>query len=142
MPIGKSAGIKKFPLKNKLIMLIKNFYTIDNKKVEDEKTAIYDISLNTTHDVYKGHFPEKPITPGVCNIQMIKELSEDFLGRPFTLKAISRCRLTSMVTPDGSPKLNVKIQVEPADEPKLNATIYFGETTFMTLSGTLVNKLS
>ncbi|MBR4266285.1 MAG: hypothetical protein IKQ46_09545 [Bacteroidales bacterium] len=122
-------------------MLVKDFYAIDNKQVQEDGSVIYSVSLNPGHDVYKGHFPEKPITPGVCNIQMIKELAEDAQGKQFTLKNIDRCRLTSMVTPDGSPKLDVKIQFDAADAYKLSATIFYGETTFMTLTGTLVDKL-
>lgn len=122
-------------------MLVKDFYTIDGKQVQDDGSVIYAVQLNPNHDVYKGHFPEKPITPGVCNIQMIKELAEYARGKAFTLKDIDRCRLTSMVTPDGSPKLNIKVQFDAADPCKLSATIFYGETTYMTLSGTLVDKL-
>jgi len=123
-------------------MLVKDFYTIDGKQLQDDGSVVYAVSLNPAHDVYKGHFPEKPITPGVCNIQMIKECAEDAQGKLFTLSNIDRCRLTSMVTPDGSPKLNVKVQFDAADSSKLSATIFYGETTYMTLSGTLVDRLS
>lgn len=122
-------------------MLIKDFYTIDQKQVMEDGSIVYSVSLNPNHDVYKGHFPEKPITPGVCNIQMIKELAEDAKGKPFTLKDIDRCRLTSMVTPDGSPKLCIKIMFDVADPAKLSATIFYQDVTYMTLSGTLVDKL-
>ncbi|MCQ2249948.1 MAG: hypothetical protein MJZ66_02445 [Bacteroidales bacterium] len=123
-------------------MLVKDFYTIDGKQVQDDGSVVYAISMNPNHDVYKGHFPEKPITPGVCNIQMIKECAEDAQGKAFTLKDIDRCRLTSMVTPDGSPKLNVKVQFDAADPYKLSATIFHEDVTYMTLSGTLVDRLS
>jgi 3-hydroxyacyl-[acyl-carrier-protein] dehydratase len=120
-------------------MLVKDFYTIDGKETQDDGTVVYSVSLNAAHDVYKGHFPERPITPGVCNIQMIKELAEDSCGRPLTLTAIDRCRLTAMVTPDGSPKLNIKVHL---DDPKLSATIFHDETTYMTLSGTVADRMN
>lgn len=123
-------------------MLVKDFYTIDGKQTADDGSVVYSVHLNPAHDVYKGHFPEKPITPGVCNIQMIKELAEDAKGKLFTLSDIDRCRLTSMVTPDGSPNLEVKLQFDVANPFKLSATIFYGETTFMTLSGTLQDRLS
>ena len=120
-------------------MLVKDFYTIDGKEAQDDGTVVYSVSLNAAHDVYKGHFPERPITPGVCNIQMIKELAEDLCGRPLTLTAIDRCRLTAMVTPDGSPKLNIKVHL---DDTKLSATIFHDETTYMTLSGTVADRMN
>jgi 3-hydroxyacyl-[acyl-carrier-protein] dehydratase len=117
-------------------MLVKEFYRIDSKEVQEDGSVVYGVSLNTTHDVYKGHFPERPITPGVCNIQMIKELAEDASGRSLTLSEIDRCRLTAMVTPDGSPDLTVKIKI--SENFALNAEIFHDATTFMTLSGKLV----
>ena len=45
-----------------------------------------------------------------------------------------------MVTPDGSPMLNIKVQTDAADSSKVSATIFYGETTYMTLSGTVAEK--
>ena len=123
-------------------MLVKDFYKIDGKEAQADGSVLYSVSLNAAHDVYKGHFPERPITPGVCNIQMIKELAEDSSSRSLTLTSISRCRLTAMVTPNDSPVLNVKVQWDAADSNKLAATIYYGDTTYMTLSGTVADRLA
>jgi len=123
-------------------MLVKDFYQIVSKHTQDDGSVVYDVKLNAQHDVYKGHFPERPITPGVCNIQMIKELAEDVQGRLLTLVEIERCRLTSMVTPDGSPDLCVKIQTSSDDKSKISATIFYGDTTFMTLSVVVTDRLS
>jgi len=123
-------------------MLVMDFYQIESKHTQDDGSVVYNIKLNAQHNVYNGHFPERPITPGVCNIQMIKELAEDVQGRLLTLSEIDRCRLTSMVTPDGSPDLCVKIQTSPDDNSKINATIFYGDTTYMTLSGVVTDRLS
>ena len=131
--------MKRFFSTEKGKMLVKDFYKIDGKEAQEDGSVVYNVSLNTTHDVYKGHFPERPITPGVCNIQMIKELAEDATGRLLTLTAIDRCRLTAMVTPDGSPVLSIKVKVD--DNTKLSATIFNGDTTYMTLSGTVADRI-
>ena len=130
--------MKRFFSTEKGKMLVKDFYKIDGREAQEDGSVVYNVSLNTTHDVYKGHFPERPITPGVCNIQMIKELAEDATGRLLTLTAIDRCRLTAMVTPDGSPVLSIKVKVD--DNTKLSATIFNGDTTYMTLSGTVADR--
>ncbi|MBQ3655673.1 MAG: hypothetical protein II956_02350 [Bacteroidales bacterium] len=117
-------------------MLIKDFYTVVSKEKNEAGEYLYGVKLNPEHEIYKGHFPEKPITPGVCNILMIKELAESAMSRRFTLKTIDRCRLTAMVTPDGSPDLTVKIKI--SEDYSLNAEIFYDATTFMTLSGKLV----
>lgn len=121
-------------------MLIKDFYAIENHTTESDGSHVYTVKLNQNHDVYKGHFPQKPITPGVCTIQMIKECVEDAQSKRLTFTAIDRCRLTAMVTPSGSPVLNIKVASDAADTTKVSATIFYGETTYMTLSGTVAEK--
>lgn len=121
-------------------MLIKDFYKIDGRETQEDGSVVYHVSLNTTHDVYKGHFPERPITPGVCSIQMIKELAEDAYSRPLTISEIGRCRLTSMVTPDGSPTLYIKVKID--EDTKLSASIFNGDITYMTISATVVDRLA
>ena len=126
-------------------MLVKDFYFVLSKEEISQGEYLYLVELNPSHEVYKGHFPEKPITPGVCNILMIKELSEDALQKTFTLDKIDRCRLTNMVTPEGSPKLNVRIKTENASEQgktNLSAEIFFSDVTFMTLSGVLTENFN
>lgn len=120
-------------------MLIKDFYTVVGK-TEIENGKVYSIKLNPDHDVYKGHFPQRPITPGVCNILMIKELALDLLGEDSNLRLskIDKCRLPAMVTPNGTPELDVKIVLDKsAEQIKLSAEIFKGETKYMTLSGSL-----
>ena len=84
-------------------MLIKDFYYVENHTAESDGSHVYTVKLNANHSVYQGHFPERHITPGVCNIQMIKECVEDATSTRLTFTAIDRCRLTAMVTPEGSP---------------------------------------
>lgn len=122
-------------------MLVKDFYYIDGKQIQDDGSLIYSVSLNPGHEVYKGHFPEKPITPGVCSIQMIKELAEDCLSKKLTLSCIDRCRLTAMITPDSVPEFSVRIAIDPADNSKISAEIFSGSTTYLTLAGTLIDRL-
>ncbi|MBR6177179.1 MAG: beta-hydroxyacyl-ACP dehydratase [Bacteroidales bacterium] len=121
-------------------MLIKDFYYVENHTAESDGSHVYTVKLNANHSVYQGHFPERHITPGVCNIQMIKECIEDATSKRLTFTAIDRCRLTAMVTPEGSPILNIKVQTDPADTSKVSATIFYGDTTYMTLSGIVAEK--
>ena len=46
-------------------MLIEDFYYVKKKESLEDGGFLYEVSLNTKHKVYQGHFPEKPITPGV-----------------------------------------------------------------------------
>lgn len=52
-------------------MLLNDFFKITDIKNADKYTI--SIEMNPKHDIYKGHFPGNPITPGVCLTQMVKE---------------------------------------------------------------------
>jgi len=52
-------------------MLLQNFYKIKDSKTT-EKGFIYSININEKHEVFKGHFPDNPVVPGVCLIQIMK----------------------------------------------------------------------
>lgn len=58
-------------------MLLDNFYTILSSESSDSTTWTIQIELNPAHTVYQGHFPEHPVVPGVCLLQLIKECAEN-----------------------------------------------------------------
>ena len=56
-------------------MLLNNFFELNNLIVSDDRTnAAAKATLNPKHPIFDGHFPESPVVPGVCMIQMIKEI--------------------------------------------------------------------
>ena len=92
-------------------MLIENYYKINNIIAGTEKT-LFIISLKPDCNVYKGHFPENPISPGVCNIQMIKECAESIAGKHLFMNNLQHCRLTTLITPLVYPQVEVTIIME------------------------------
>ena len=50
--------------------------------------------------VYKAHFPDKPITPGVCMIGAVVELLSQASGRALQLAKVNNIKYLSMMSPD------------------------------------------
>ena len=50
-------------------MLIENYYKVNDIIAGTEKT-LFILSLKPDCEVYKGHFPGIPISPGACNIYL------------------------------------------------------------------------
>ena len=50
-------------------MLIPHFYSVKEFNFTDNQLKAI-IELNPAHDVFKGHFPNNPVTPGVCMLQV------------------------------------------------------------------------
>lgn len=50
--------------------------------------------------IYKAHFPEQPITPGVCIMQMAVELAGELLQKRLTLVKVKNVKFLSVINPD------------------------------------------
>ena len=93
-------------------MLLNNkFYKVLNETRPDEQHAVCRCQLLADCDVYRGHFPHKPVSPGVCNIEMIKECAMMLTGEKLFIKGIKQCRLTAIASPEACPEVNVTVGV-------------------------------
>lgn len=121
-------------------MLLKNFYDIQSQSVDESTGAhVFRIRLNPEHEIYKGHFPERPVSPGVCNLQIMKECAERIVGQELTIKEMAQCKMPAMITPDGTPELSVSVSIENVENGyKTVASIYNESTTYITFKGILI----
>lgn len=118
--------------------MIKDYYTI-NEFVQKEGVTLFHISLCPDSIVYEGHFPGEPVSPGVCNIQMIKECAEQVAGKSLLLNNLQQCRLTTLMTPVQHPQVEVNIHLEEkGDAYKLKATLGKGEEVYLDLKAELI----
>lgn len=73
--------------------------------------VISKIKLNPTHKIFSGHFPNNPITPGVVQIQMVKEILEKFYRKELRLFKMSRCKFLKILNPHETPILAIHISI-------------------------------
>jgi 3-hydroxyacyl-[acyl-carrier-protein] dehydratase len=116
-------------------MLLKDFYTIASlDKKENRHEAI--IVVNEKHDVFKGHFPGNPIMPGVCMMQIIKELTEQVTGSKLIMQSLSNVKFMALINPEVTPKLRLELDISETEDGlvKVKNSSYFNETTALKLS--------
>lgn len=118
-------------------MLLKDFYQIQIiDKISDTK-YVAQILLNENHDVFKGHFPGNPVTPGVCMMQIIKELSQNITGFSLQLKSSSNVKFMALINPEVTPELKLELEITSIeDDVKVKNATSFGETVALKLSNT------
>lgn len=85
-------------LKNELY-LIKN---MDNNSAR--------IELLRDSIIYKAHFPEQPITPGVCIIQIATELISEMQAQKIELSRISNAKFLVVINPENTKEVTYKIK--------------------------------
>ena len=88
-------------------------------------------------DIYRGHFPGNPVCPGVCGIEMVKELAMRMTGKKLFFRDIKRCRLTAIASPEICPEQEVTINIGPEKEGRssINASITDSQKTYMEYKG-------
>lgn len=116
-------------------MLIPNLYTIKNLEKIDDVNFKVQIELNPNHEVFEGHFPNNPITPGVCMMQIIKEITEGFVAKNLFLSKVSNVKFMATINPFVNPilELNLNIVCEN-DEVKVKNTSFFEATNALKFS--------
>jgi len=89
-------------------MLINDFFKLISTTKNDGK-IISTIQINASHQIFEGHFPNNPITPGVVQIQMVKEILQEALQQECLLKEVGRCKFLTILNPNEFPEIIVKI---------------------------------
>lgn len=122
-------------------MLLDNFYTIRHIEKSDSNWTVT-IELNPDHPIYKGHFPEQPIVPGVCMLQMIKESTEEMVKSKLQFTQIASCKFLSAINPIESSVLELSIKREETEEGliKLQAGGICNKTEFIKVKASLIRK--
>ena len=117
-------------------MLIKGLYTVQSFE-QDEQTVNATIKLNPDHEVFKGHFPGNPVMPGVCMIQMIKELTERATGKTLFLSIASNIKFMAIINPEKNDTIRLVIDISEVDgQIKVKNTVSFEETLALKLNAT------
>lgn len=117
---------------------IHDYCDITEKERADRQHAVFQVSLNADCKVYEGHFPGKPVCPGVCNIATVKACAAMLLHRELAITTIKQCRLTALATPGGCPTLTVSVEVKPIDDGyEVVATMSDTVQTYLMFRGTM-----
>ena len=116
-------------------MLLKDFYKVVSLEKNEQQHVVV-ILVNEKNDVFNGHFPGNPIMPGVCMMQIIKELTEEITGTKLMMQSLSNVNFMALINPEVTPELRIELDVTTTDEDliKVKNSSYFNDTTALKLS--------
>lgn len=81
-------------------MLLEDFYEIRKLSNFDENRIELIVELQKNHDIFKGHFPNYPVTPGVAMLQILKNSLEKHLQTSLQLQSSSQIKFLNLVNPN------------------------------------------
>lgn len=117
-------------------MLLKDFYKVISLEKTAENKYLVVVLINEEHEVFKGHFPGNPIMPGVCMMQIIKELTEQISASPLFMESLSNAKFMALINPFNTPELRLELDVSmtETDLVKVKNVTYFDDTVALKLS--------
>lgn len=110
-----------------------NLFTIIGKEENN-----FDLSLNSDCIIYKAHFPEQPITPGVCIIRIATELLQRLLDKKLCLTEVVNAKFLAVINPTVFETVRYTFSKMAIDEScstaKVSVTVTSGTTVCSKLS--------
>jgi len=115
-------------------MLIEGLYTLQSMERNDQEVNAK-VQLHKEHDVFKGHFPGNPIMPGVCMIQMIKELTEKVTGKTLFLSVATNVKFMAKINPEENEVVDLYLKVSTENDiVKVKNVTSYDQTIALKLS--------
>ncbi len=106
-----------------------------NKLMQEIKQCMSDLAETKKGEVYarflfpsefigfQGHFPDKPVLPGVCKIQAVIAMLQAWEKRDIRLKEIVLAKFFSPVSPEKELVFNYRKQTESNNEALIKASV-------------------
>ena len=107
-------------------------YNISNQA---DNTITASIKIDAGHEIFPGHFPGYPLVPGVCQLQIIKDIANKGLNMKLRLWKAKSIKFLNMLNPDEKNEINAEISynIEKENTVKINARIYSEKETYLKL---------
>lgn len=118
-------------------MLIEGFYKVVEKEVSDIEITV-SIVLNPEHPIYKGHFPERAVVPGVLLLQIVRELIEEHCTCTTTIEKVKQIKFFIPVLPKDNGNLRVTFDLMESEVMISKFRIEWGDQIFT--KGSLILK--
>jgi len=120
-------------------MLEGDFFIQKNNESSDGKINSQ-LELNAAHKIFSGHFPGQPVVPGVCMIQMVKEILESSIGKKTRLVKSDHAKFLAMIDPRVHSAINATIKYSESEEGiAVTASLFKDEIVFLKLKAVFIN---
>jgi len=116
--------------------LLPGFYQVlEFNQTTDSVSAL--IKIDRKHSIFEGHFPNHPVTPGVCTMQIIKELSETWSGKNLMLKTARNVKFMAIINPEENDVVRFDLSFENPESGELSvkSTVSIDENPALKFGG-------
>ena len=121
-----------------MLISVEFFKITKQESVELEIRA--ELEIHAGHKIFEGHFPGQPVVPGVCMMQMIKEIIETATGKTMNLIWAQEMKFLTMIDPRENKNIQAEIKyiIEENGNMKVTAKLYKEAITFFKFKGEFI----
>jgi 3-hydroxyacyl-[acyl-carrier-protein] dehydratase len=95
------------------------FQILSSEQSDGKVTA--QVSINKDSEIFTGHFPDEPVVPGACILQLVKDVLEDAFKKPLLLRKASHLKFISMIIPEDDQEATLEL-IYKTEEDVLQVT--------------------
>ena len=120
-------------------MLQNDFFSFTVPQIEGN-TIKTTLELNAAHKIFEGHFPQHPIVPGVCMMQMVKEIVENVIGKETNLSIAHNIKFLTIIDPreNKTVLLDYKFSMPEEGKISIDAQLLNSSSVFFKFKGMFV----
>lgn len=117
-------------------MLLNRFFEISNLQANGPDITAT-LTINREHEIFIGHFPGQPVVPGVCMMQMIKEIMEQVAGKVMNLVKAHDMKFLAVIDPSVNNCINAVLKFSQDEKGivSVTATLTKDETLHFKFKG-------
>lgn len=117
------------------MLLVNDFFYLQSSSHTDGTIAAQ-LRLNAAHRIFEGHFPGQPVVPGVCMVQIIKEILEAALGKTLQLQKADHIKFLAVIDPGKSVDVDAAIRYTCSENSyAVTASLFKEGTVYLKLRG-------
>ena len=116
-------------------MFLDTLFHIDSKTINDNE-ATFTVGLNPLHPIYGGHFPNDPITPGVCVVQIAIDLFSHIRQQKYILSQAKSIKFIQIIRPQKYEQVDYHLTWEPLEDNsfQVKVVVSHNDTVFSKMS--------
>jgi len=107
--------------------LKKQLYRIVKMDEIDDGKTLATISLIRESEIFKAHFPDLPILPGACLVQISKEFIEDKIEQKISITKFKNLKFLKTINPNEFPEVTLCFSYQKMEEQYSASVTYTKE---------------
>lgn len=116
------------------------FQSVENKIIDQTDCDLaleQRVRFNEKSTIFGGHFPGNPVVPGVCQVQMVREMMEEALQKKLLLTEADTIKFTNLINPIEYPEITIslKSKIQSEELYQVSAVFQNRETIFTKFRG-------